>query len=142
MAYFAHSALRHLAPDPVAYRQDPSFDSVHPHAAPDFSTDEVIIHAGSLLKESDQALGRLISAYAAVHQIPLLPATHVEAHQCGGWIGRVNGKICVLGNGQLMERVHIDVGALQETRLILEEQGKDIYFLSVGDHLAGLLAVS
>lgn len=125
----------------VAQDNNPSSNSLYLLAAPDFSTDEVVIHAGSLLKTSGHALEGPVCAYADTHRISLLPAAHVEAQERGGWTGRVNGKICVLGDQRLMDNAHIDTGALEAQGLTLSEQGKEIYFLSIGDHLAGLLAV-
>lgn len=86
-------------------------------------------------------LERVLAAYAAAHHIALLPTAHVETREYRGWSGRVNGKICVLGDQNLMALAHIDTDALEAQGHSLAEQGSEIYFLSIGDHLAGLLAV-
>lgn len=108
-------------------------------AAPDFSTDEVLIHAGSLLNKSGHPLEEAVLALAQAHQIPLLAATYVDPVAGLGLVGRVNGKICVLGKESLMAEAGIDIACLQTEPAILQQTDRVHYFLSIGDHLAGML---
>lgn len=111
-------------------------------AAPDFNTDEVAIHAASLLKDSGHRLEQPVVAYARLYGIELLPVAHVEIVPDQGLLGRVNGKISVLGNQSLMTQVGIDIASMQEEAQAWRDTGKDVFFLSIGDHLAGLIAFS
>ncbi len=110
-------------------------------AAPDFTSDEVVIHAASLLKEHEHELTESILAYAHQHAIELLPASHVEVLPEQGRLGRVNGKICVLGKQELLMKAGIDISFLAHETEILRERQMKPYLLSIGDHLAGLIAV-
>lgn len=111
------------------------------HAAPDFNTDEVMIHAASLLKEGKHPFAAAVRALAQEQGIGLLSAAYVETRADQGWTGRVNGKICVLGKESLMAQAHVDTGALAMANRSLLESSHDVYFLSIGDHLAGLIGV-
>lgn len=110
-------------------------------AAPDFTSDEVVIHAGSLLKEHEHALTAPLADYAQQHAIALLPAVHVDVLPAQGLLGRVNGKICVLGEPELLARAGIDAAGLESEAGMLRERGMAVCFLSIGDHLAGLVAI-
>lgn len=110
-------------------------------AAPDFTIDEVVIHAASLLKGRAHALEAAMLAYAHKHAIDLMSAAHVEALPDQGLLGRVNGKISVLGKPSLLGEAGIDTASLESEAKALCGREKDVYFLSIGDHLAGLIAV-
>jgi cation transport ATPase len=108
-------------------------------AAPDFNTDEVLIHAGSLLKGSGHPLEEAVLALIQAQGIALLPAAHVDCFAGKGWMGRVNGKICVLGEESLMAEAGIDIAYLQAEQAASLSAETAHFFLSIGDHLAGLL---
>lgn len=110
-------------------------------AAPDFTSDEVVIHAASLLKGRSHALTEPVLAYAHRHVIDLLPASHVEVVSDQGLLGRVNGKICVLGGRAVMMQAGIDLSFLARETEVLHAKTLMVYWLSIGDHLAGLIAV-
>lgn len=109
--------------------------------APDFNADEVIIHAASLLNQITHPCAVAITALARQQHINLLSAVHVESHNEQGWTGRVNGKICVLGKKDLMTQAHIDTSALLSEISNLVDGGQEVYFLSIGDHLAGIFGM-
>src|SRR5690606_25677595 len=108
-------------------------------AAPDFTSDEVVIHAGSLLDGHEHALAAPLTAYARQHAIGLLPASHVDVLPELGLLGRVNGKVCVLGGPDLLTQAGIDVSGMEREAKRLRDQRMSVYFLSIGDHLAGLI---
>lgn len=108
-------------------------------AAPDFNTDEVLIHAGSLLEGSGHPLEEAVRALTQAQGIALLPAAHVDCLAGQGWMGRVNGKICVLGEESLMVEAGIDIACLRAEQTASLSAGTAHFFLSIGDHLAGLL---
>jgi Cu+-exporting ATPase len=108
-------------------------------AAPDFNTDEILTHAGSLLQGSGHLLEEAVLALAKAQGIALLSAAYVDGIAGEGLVGRVNGKICVLGNESLMAKAGIDIACLQSEQAALQQAGATHFFLSIGDHLAGLL---
>src|SRR5690606_38186401 len=101
-------------------------------AAPDFTSDEVVIHAGSLLRDHEHALAAALAGYAQQHAIALLPAVHVDVLPAQGMLGRVNGKICVLGGPELLAQAGIDASGLESEAGMLRERGMTVCFLSIG----------
>ena len=110
-------------------------------AAPDFTSDEVVIQAGSLLMGRAHALADAVLAHAQQHAIALLSASHVEELPDQGLLGRVNGKISVLGKQSLLTQAGIDISFLAREADALHKRQMAVYFLSIGDHLAGLIAI-
>jgi cation transport ATPase len=108
-------------------------------AAPDFNTDEVLIHAGSLLKGSGHPLEVSVLTLSQTQGVTLLPVAHADCIAEKGWVGRVNGKICVLGEESLMIEAGIDIASLQALQTALPSAETEHVFLSIGDRLAGML---
>lgn len=140
MAYCGLVSLWIRAVNPVTNRNTESARApIRVIAAFDFNTDEVLIHAGSLLRGSGHPLEEPVLALSRTQGVALLPAAYVDYIAGKGLVGRVNGKICVLGKPDLLAEAGIDIASLQAEQAASLLGNTEHFFLSIGDHLAGLL---
>ena len=106
-------------------------------------TMKILLLAASLEQGSEHPLAESIVHHAKVRGVTLSVVEGFKAIPGHGIEGTIDGKQYFFGNRALMERMHIDVGALRATPLQdLEEAGKTVMILADDTQMIGIIAVA
>ena len=108
----------------------------------DRSPNEVLRLAASLDQASEHPLAHAIVAEARSRKLTLSPVTDFESSSGIGVRGYVDGLSLALGNTALMDELQVNWRGLSGKAEELRARGASVIYLSVGQQLAGLLAVA
>ncbi|OGG28676.1 copper-translocating P-type ATPase [Candidatus Gottesmanbacteria bacterium RIFCSPLOWO2_01_FULL_46_21] len=102
----------------------------------------ILAAAASIEIGSEHSLAEAIVKESERQKLKLLPVTHFAAVPGHGVKGIIDGKTILLGNRRFMNREHINIGNNASRIEALENEGKTVMMLSIGNKLAGLVAVA
>jgi len=107
-----------------------------------FANEEVLRLAAVAEKNSEHHLGEAILRGAQAHGIEVVNPDSFQAIPGQGVEAKVAGQAILLGNRRLMSerQIPVDVSLSEAERL--ENEGKTVMFLAVGNRLAGIIAVA
>jgi Cu2+-exporting ATPase len=91
---------------------------------------------------SEHPLAQAIVSYAQEKQAPLLRVEQFESVTGKGVRGRIDGKLAVLGNSQLLEESGIDAAPLASASQGLRELGQTVMLVGVEQQLLGIISVA
>ncbi|MBV8186450.1 MAG: copper-translocating P-type ATPase, partial [Alphaproteobacteria bacterium] len=111
-------------------------------AAAGSSEDEVLRLAASVEKASEHPLAAAIVAAAAERKLALGDVAEFDSPTGKGVLGRVDGRMLVLGNPRFLAEQGIDTAALTANAERLRGEGATVVFLGVDGRAAGLLAIA
>jgi Cu+-exporting ATPase len=111
-------------------------------ASDGFDIDTLLQRAASLEQGSEHPLAEAIVAEAKRRRLPLQAVEAFESVTGMGVRGILDGTPLALGNAALMADVGIDIASLSQQAASLRGQGASVMFLSIGDRLAGAVAVA
>jgi P-type Cu+ transporter len=98
--------------------------------------------AAALERGSEHPLAAAIVAGAAERGIPLAKAEAFESITGKGVLGRVDGKVVVLGNLRLLEDLNVAAGDSPVRADELRREGQTVMFVAIDGILAGLIGVA
>ena len=107
-----------------------------------FTDSDVLRTACSLEQRSEHPLATAIVEGAGARRLPLSQVSGFRALPGQGVTGQIEGKKVMLGNRSLLEESRIPLGELERPAELLHQEGQTVMFLTVADHLAGLLSVA
>ncbi|MGH9775965.1 MAG: heavy metal translocating P-type ATPase [Candidatus Acidiferrales bacterium] len=107
-----------------------------------WSEQEMLVIGASLERASEHPLAAAILAAAKERNVALREVANFEYFPGKGVRGEIGGARVALGNAKLFEMMGTATGALSERAEELRKEGATTVFLSVGEKLAGILAVS
>ena len=110
--------------------------------APSFHEDELLLAAASLEMGSEHPLAEAIVDAASSRNLKLKKATDFKAITGKGVSGLVERKQLALGNLAMMHSLNIDVESLSLQADELRKAGNTAMYVSIGNKLAGLIAVA
>ncbi len=93
-------------------------------------------------RESEHPLARAIVAEAQRRGVPTLRAEQFDSIPGHGAVATVDGHRIAVGNSRLMEREHVEIGALAARKRELSEGGRTAVTIAVDGELAGLVAMA
>ncbi|MBV8407424.1 MAG: heavy metal translocating P-type ATPase [Alphaproteobacteria bacterium] len=111
-------------------------------AAAGSSEDEVLRLAASVEKASEHPLAAAIVAAAAERKLALGDVAEFDSPTGKGVLGRVDGRMLVLGNPRFLAEQGIDTAALTANAERLRGEGATVVFLASDGRAAGLLAIA
>ncbi len=120
----------------------PEVTDVIPLQLATYNLQTILRLAASLEKGSEHSLAESIVKKAEEEQIKLEPVVKFKAIAGHGVEGFVNKRKVFLGNKKLMEKESVRLGDKEEEIVRLENEGKTVMMLAVGDMLVGLIAVA
>ena len=107
-----------------------------------FTEAEVLGAAASVEKASEHPLAAAILAAAQARGLPIAEPDRFEAITGKGVIGRVGGRVVVVGTRALLEERGIDVQGAARKADALRLDGQTVMFVGIDRALAGLVGVS
>ncbi len=107
-----------------------------------FNETKLLFLAASAEQGSEHPLGEAIVTAAKEKNLTLSKATHFNAIPGHGIEARINGQKVLLGNLKLIQERGFHLNELEEKAVQLSEEGKTPMFVSVGDKVAGIIAVA
>lgn len=108
----------------------------------DFDENKLLTLAASIEKGSEHPLGEAIVKQAQNLNINLFEVKEFEAISGMGIKGKVDENNILFGNKRLMEKENIDIKEAESQSNRLAEDGKTPMYISVDNHLAGIIAVA
>ena len=106
-------------------------------------SEDMLKYAASIEKGSEHPLAEAIVKYAEEKKITLSKPEKFNAVPGHGVEGIIDSKKIILGNRKLMERDKIEVDEETEKQIQkLENEGKTVMILGIGEEIAGLIAVA
>ncbi|MFD2056223.1 heavy metal translocating P-type ATPase [Mesorhizobium calcicola] len=111
-------------------------------AANGVSEDELLALAAGLEKGSEHPLAEAIVEGASTRGVTVADASGFEAITGKGVSGTVSGQKVALGNAAMMADLGIDVAPFSARTETLQTEGKTVMFVTVGNKLAGIVAVA
>lgn len=103
---------------------------------------QLLTYAASLEVGSEHPLAEAILVAAKRQEIILSPVTKFQALAGYGVSGTVENKLVYLGNRQLMEQQHIELGNLVQQGEQLAALGQTPLYLAVGNQTIGILTIT
>ena len=119
---------------------EPALAAVVP--AEGFSEDEVLTAAACVETGSEHPLGQAIVEGARERGLDIPTVEDFKAVTARGVQGTVSGKPVRVGSRRFMDENDIDVAALDEDLMRLENEGKTAMLIAIGDRSAGIVAVA
>jgi Cu+-exporting ATPase len=107
-----------------------------------FDENEVLRLAASLENQSEHPLGAAIVEAAEERAIALSPVEDFDAPAGKGVVGKVKGRLVVLGNAGFLSERGVDVASLVEQAEGLRRDGATAIFAAVEGRPAGVIAVA
>ena len=98
--------------------------------------------AAAVERESEHPLAEAIVRYATSRGTPMVPASQFVTVPGQGTVATVEGHRVAVGNQALIDREHIELGALAARRDELAAGGRTAVFVAVDGRAAGLLAIA
>jgi Cu+-exporting ATPase len=111
-------------------------------AAPGFTTEEVLRLAASLERASEHPLAAAIVRGAEERGVALAEVRDFESVPGRGVVGKVDGRLVVLGNVSLLTSHGVESVEWQTRHESLRQQGQTVLFAGVDGRLAGLVSVA
>jgi Cu+-exporting ATPase len=112
-------------------------------AVTDIVSEAALALAASVERASEHPLGAAIVEAAQSRNIPLRPASNVQALPGRGVTGVVDGRRVLIGNARLMEEHDVDIASFQGESARLMENGRTVIFVSAeSSGVAGLLGIA
>jgi Cu+-exporting ATPase len=103
----------------------------------------VLLHrASSVENKSEHPLGRAIVEYAKSLRIEADPVTSFDSFPGVGLQGIVQGDEVNVGNETMMQRVGVNIKAVEQTSQDLSGQGKTPVFIAINRTLAGVMGIA
>ncbi|GGD99383.1 copper-translocating P-type ATPase [Tsuneonella deserti] len=118
----------------------PRLVAVHPVAGMD--EDTVLRLAAALERGSEHPLAAAMVEAAQEHGIAVPESADFASVTGKGVTGTVDDRPIALGNGALMDSLHIDSSALEDAADEHRSKGEGVMFVAVDGSLAGVLAVA
>ena len=106
------------------------------------SRDELLKLAGSIEKGSEHSLAEAIVRAAEAKQFMVSKVEKFQAIPGHGVEGVIDGARVVFGNKRLMDKESIDIGSANKEISGMENNGKTVMMLGIGNKLVGLIAVA
>ena len=106
------------------------------------SRDELLKLAGSIEKGSEHSLAEAIVRAAEAKQFMVSKVEKFQAIPGHGVEGVIDGARVVFGNKRLMDKESIDIGSANKEIGEMENNGKTVMMLGIGNKLVGLIAVA
>lgn len=107
-----------------------------------FSESEILRWAASVEACCDHPLGQAVVSGAALKQVPLLKASHVQTIEGKGVVARIDGSRVAVGNCKLLEDLGVDPSRLKEEAEEWQKEGLTVSYVVMEERAAGLIAVS
>lgn len=104
--------------------------------------DELLKLAGSIEKGSEHSLAEAIVKKAEEKQLILTKVEKFQAIPGHGVEGVIDGKRIVFGSKRLMDKEGIDISNAMSEITDMENNGKTVMMIGIGDKLVGLIAVA
>jgi Cu+-exporting ATPase len=104
--------------------------------------DRLLALAAAVEAHSEHPLAQAIVAGAQKQGMRLLAASDFTARTGLGVVGTVDGQLVSVGNAALMLEVGADPARLANAAEAYRDKGAGVMLVTVGEHLAGLLAVT
>ena len=98
--------------------------------------------AASLEQGSEHPLAEAVLGAAEDRGLTLLSTDGFEAEPGKGIRGQIEHSMIALGNRSLMAELSVDIAAIENEAVELEQAGKTAVFVAVNDEIAGLIAVA
>ncbi|MEQ8403515.1 MAG: heavy metal translocating P-type ATPase [Oceanicaulis sp.] len=110
--------------------------------APGFDDSEALTLAASLERRSEHPIARAVVQAAEAKTLALQPVADFDAPSGFGVTGTIAGRRAAVGAKRYMDRLGVDVSALEDEAAQLESQGRAPLYLAVDGTLAAVLAVA
>jgi Cu2+-exporting ATPase len=107
--------------------------------APGVSAEDLLRVSSALASQSTHPLSVAITRAAPT---PAEPATQVQNIPGLGLTGRVNGTSVALGSLALLDRDHIEAGALRAVAEGLASQGRSVTYVATDGHALGVIGIA
>jgi Cu+-exporting ATPase len=107
-----------------------------------FNDAELLRFAASVEQSSEHPLAGAVVQAAKERDLALTKVIDFQSTTGGGVIGKVDGKLVRVGTAIFLREQNIIIDALTDRTLQLQQQGRTVILVAVGEQLAGLLAVS
>jgi Cu+-exporting ATPase len=107
-----------------------------------FSETEVLRWGASVESCCDHPLGQAVVSGAALKQVPLMKASHVQTIEGKGVIARIDGSRVAVGNIKLLEDLGVDPAKLKDEAEDWQKEGLTVSYVVMEDRVAGLIAIS
>ncbi len=107
-----------------------------------FNETKLLSLAASAEQGSEHPLGEAIVTAAKEKNVTLSKATHFNAIPGHGIEATIDGHKVLLGNLKLIQERGFHLNELEEKAVQLSEEGKTPMFVSIGDKVAGIIAVA
>lgn len=104
--------------------------------------EETLKLLASAEKGSEHPLAEAIVAYAKEQNIPFVEAENFEAIPGHGIAATLEGKEVLVGTRKLMKDHNIDIGAVEDTLVEFEKNGKTAMIISINQEYRGIIAVA
>ncbi|MFN3654740.1 MAG: heavy metal translocating P-type ATPase, partial [Candidatus Nitrosotenuis sp.] len=111
-------------------------------SAGQYSREKIIEFAGSVEMGSEHPLAQAIVKEARQKWIPLHSPEEFEAISGMGVKAVIGGKRVLFGNRKLMQQFDITTDRVEQEMGNLESEGKTVMIVSVGQEIAGIVAVA
>lgn len=107
-----------------------------------FSEMEVLKIGASVEALSEHPFGKAVYEGAKLKKLTLEKVDHFQRIAGKGVVARLDGIRLAVGNERLMDDLKVEISELQKKAALWEKEGQTVTFVSQGDALMGLLAVS
>jgi Cu+-exporting ATPase len=112
------------------------------HAIAPMTEEELVALTAAVERGSEHALGAAIVKAAESGGLSISTATGFESLTGLGVRGTVSGRSVAVGNAAFLEKIGLTVQAVEAQANALRQQGQTVMFVSVDNHLSGLLGVA
>jgi P-type Cu2+ transporter len=93
-------------------------------------------------RDSEHPLAEAIVRYAEQRGVPVRATSGFEAVPGHGAVATVDGRTVAVGNLRLMQREHVDLGLLDQTRTELAEGGRTAVVAAVDGRVAAVIGIA
>jgi Cu+-exporting ATPase len=115
-------------------------------AVTDVASEAALALAAAVERASEHPLGAAVVEAAQSRNVPLRPATNVEALPGRGVSGVVDGRRVLIGSARLMEEHGVDIASFQREGARLMENGRTVIFVAAEGsglpRVVGLLGIA
>lgn len=111
-------------------------------ALADWSPEQVLTLAGGLENVSEHPLGQAVVERAREQGLELVSPANFQAHTGRGVEGEIEGQRVLAGSRRFLAEQGIESDPHEEIIEGLEQEGKTVILVAVGDQMAGIIAVA
>lgn len=108
----------------------------------DLKENEILRLAASAEKGSEHPLAKAVVRAASERKLELSEPKNFKSYSGKGIEAEISGNKVFIGNESLLEDFKIDYAAYEDRAVGLQEGGKTVVFIAVGNKLAGLIAMA